>query len=811
MNSSDRPWRPLHLAWCLPLAALALVGLGVFLSTHPLPLPALALVGVVMVVCLWHRHAWLFLLPALLPVVDRAARTGQIFLTESDALVLSILLVLALRRAWRGRHGAHRRGRRSRADTGFNLGVGRLALLLLLAVSYLASTDWTSFSELWSETARPAGYFSPLNGPRLAKGFLFALLLLPFLWRALERDSRGALRALLAGLLAGLMLVSLATVWERWLFVAFSNFSSDYRTTARFWEANVGGAMLDAWLALTVPFLVWLALRVRQPLPAMGVLAALALAGYAVFTTFSRGLYFGLGAGLLGMFILLAVQARGADRPANTNPGLTVLLLAALAIAFLFPMVFATGGYRGMAAAASAVLLAWLVAPVAAVQHARGWLTAVLLLLPCLVLSLAITLLVPKGVYLVHGLSVACALWLLLGTLPGGRYVDTAPLALGSVLWVAVNAALVSWYWSEGESLLAGSLLVGLLLAVLLTVCWRPVCCWRPDVAGGVRVLMGLGAVMVVVLMTGTYYPSERFSTVSKDFSARAQQWSLGASLVESRGELWLGIGTGQFPQRYFWNVEDDLIPGTHQLPIEEGDTLLRLIAPRYVVSVGSMYRVTQKVASSAQGPFTGQVRVRAPEGGWLHLDICRKHLLYSQGCATHIVGIPQVEEWSEVEFAFEHKDLGEQGVIPRPTVFSIANASRGRAIDIASLELLDARGQNLLRNSDFEQGADFWFFGSDRYHLPWHAENLWLHYYVEQGLFGVFAFSALYLVALWRLARGVAADCAWAPPLAGALLAFAFVGMFNAMVNAPRITLLLFMLLLLALGLRPKRTAQAT
>ena len=52
----------------------------------------------------------------------------------------------------------------------------------------------------------------------------------------------------------GLLGVALATLWERLAFTGLLNLSTDYRTTALFWEMHVGGAALDGFLALTVPF-----------------------------------------------------------------------------------------------------------------------------------------------------------------------------------------------------------------------------------------------------------------------------------------------------------------------------------------------------------------------------------------------------------------------------------------------------------------------------------------------------------------------------------------------------------------------------
>ena len=54
-----------------------------------------------------------------------------------------------------------------------------------------------------------------------------------------------------------------------------------------------------------------------------------------------------------------------------------------------------------------------------------------------------------------------------------------------------------------------------------------------------------------------------------------------------------------------------------------------------------------------------------------------------------------------------------------------------------------------LLGNGDFQHGNDRWFFTSDRHHLPWHAKNLWLHVYFEQGVLGLLIFSALLVFAL--------------------------------------------------------------
>ena len=98
------------------------------------------------------------------------------------------------------------------------------------------------------------GYLEPMNSVRIAKSFFAALLFIPLWQRTLDRSPERAITSFSQGLLVGLAIVSLLTVWERAAFTGLLDFSSDYRTTGLFWEMHVGGAALDGFLALTVPF-----------------------------------------------------------------------------------------------------------------------------------------------------------------------------------------------------------------------------------------------------------------------------------------------------------------------------------------------------------------------------------------------------------------------------------------------------------------------------------------------------------------------------------------------------------------------------
>ncbi len=188
-----------------------------------------------------------------------------------------------------------------------------------------------------------------MNSLRLCKSFASALLLWPLLRSAFRLDQDRAVDLLAAGLALGLGGASLAALWERAAFTNVLDFSTDYRTTALFWEMHVGGAALDGFLALTVPFAFWQLRGKPGPLRFGLALALVALAAYACLTTFSRGVYLAIPIGL-AVFGLLAMAQRGggpgAMRVVSGGKAVVLIILAGAALYF----VFRSGGYRAMLA-----------------------------------------------------------------------------------------------------------------------------------------------------------------------------------------------------------------------------------------------------------------------------------------------------------------------------------------------------------------------------------------------------------------------------------------------------------------------------
>lgn len=800
-RQADLQWatRGSWLAICLA----SVMGNSVFIMTHSLSAAwVLVALTLYMFAISLRRDAWLVLLPGLVPVVDMAPWSGMIYFTESDALVLATLSVFGLREAWRPSPKTWEPQARF-------FGPFQWILVGLMATSYVLSTAWAPLAGLGQDPNLIMGYDSPLNGARLSKGFLLAMLVLPMLSVAFRADPAGAPIRLAQGLLLGLLLVSLAAVWERLAFTGLSDFTTEYRTTALFWEMNVGGAQLDGWLSVCLPFLAWALLRNTSTPGLVGLAMVCVFAGYATFTTYSRGLYVGaaLGSGMVLAHFLVR-QPRAGPLGTSVTALLPMLALASVS-GWLLAQVFQGGGYRGAGAFLGLGLAAYFIGPSMGIVRGRAWFLAVGLAIWASMLSLVLTIVVPKGAYLAYGLSV-----LTLASMWWGMWNRVHPWKLGAArfggwLWLGFNAVLVNGFWG-GPGAVEPALWAWLgALLPLLVASSRPELSWRVGLRGAIPLLFVAGMLATGVVIFNTYYASSRMQTIDRDFAEREMHWRRAVSLPNDDEKL-LGIGTGNFSERYFWSVPDNGFRGRTRIESESGNHFVRLSGPSIQQGSGEYWRFVQRVDGDMQPPLVLKMRVRAPgAGARLHVDICRKHLLYPRDCISGTQKVPAGRNWSLLEMELSRKHpASNEGLLPGLTALSIVNPSPGQLLDIDDVSVVDSRGQELIANGGFSQAPQRWFFTSDRSHLPWHAKNMWLHYWVEHGWLGLVAFSSLSLAALYRVTLGRAAKHPLAPALAGGLLGTYMVGAFDSLVDAPRMTFLIFMVIFVALGVRNGSTA---
>ncbi|MES2263017.1 MAG: hypothetical protein V4724_31215 [Pseudomonadota bacterium] len=752
----------------------------------------------------WRPTWWLLLVPALLPVLDLAPWTGWFYLEEFDLLLLASAAVGYWRLAPQAPQAA------LPPFVVFALWMSALATAIAAGIGLLPlpPLDANAF----------ANYSSHYNSLRVAKGLLWALLLLPLLRRSAGADLVNLRRLFVPGMLIGLAFTALAVVWERSLFPGLFNFSSDYRPTAPFSAMHTGGAALDAYLAVAFPFVtLWLigSTSHRQ----LGVALVLLVMGFFTgFTTFSRDVYLAYASsGAIIVLLVLGHRLRRGALGMGQLGGAALLLLGAAAVLM---RVFASSGYRGLLAAL--VLLGAAVVLAGAAPRLRHWLlfgaTALGLVLLDLTLFFGLRDAfggVGKGPYLGLVLGViafgAAAAMLWLG--PPNKQPQALAIAAGALISLALSTGLVAVHWGGEQAgfdagwaaLLAGALVAGNRLPL------KPL--WQLN-RNTLTVACFSAIVFVTVIpIAASYYLGSRFSTAGSDFDVRLRHWD---EALEMMTPDWstrsFGMGLGRYPDTYFWHNTRGEMPGTFSYGREaQGNQFLRLASPHHAIGFGEVLRTLQRVAIEPGMRYRLSFDLRRSQpSGWLQLGLCERWLLYAQNCLP--LELPQAKPgtgWQHVELDVDSGRLGGGGLFGAPIQLELASEGKNAVVEVDNLSLRSASGAELVRNGGFEDGNNYWFFSSDHDHMPWHVKNFFVNTYFEQGIFGSIAMALLLLYAAGNLAArgwdGELDASVYLAALAGVLI----VGMFDSLFDVPRLTLLFYMLLAVAL-LQPVRAPVA-
>lgn len=289
INSGRRPLA----VWPALAATLALTGwIVVDFPFRPLLLgvllPAYAALLWVQPQLLWAA------IPAAIPLFDLAPWSGRFYLDEFDFLIM-FSLIIAFARVEPARGGS----RRDLIGPAVGCLVGAtLVLGTLRGMWPLALPDANSFNN----------YASPYNALRIARGALWALLLVILMHRfsARGQDIRGWFAR---GMVIGLAGTVAVVVWERAAFPGLLNFADVYRVTGPFSQMHTGGADIETYLTAALPFAVVLTVQARSLAGRLAGGLLLLGASYAIAVTFSRAGYAGFAVALV-IACLTAALAR---------------------------------------------------------------------------------------------------------------------------------------------------------------------------------------------------------------------------------------------------------------------------------------------------------------------------------------------------------------------------------------------------------------------------------------------------------------------------------------------------------------------
>ena len=149
----------------------------------------------------------------------------------------------------------------------------------------------------------------------------------------------------------------------------------------------------------------------------------------------------------------------------------------------------------------------------------------------------------------------------------------------------------------------------------------------------------------------------------------------------------------------------------------------------------------------------------------------------------------------------------GARGSWGAPLVLELYTRSHKAPLEVDNVSLSEVgSGRELIRNGGFTDANSFWFFSSDRNHMPWHVKNFAINQLFELGWAGLLATAFLLLALGGRMAaRGLSGD-SYATVSLAALTGCMMVGLFDSITDVPRLPIL-FLLIALAGSLKPART----
>lgn len=298
--------------------AAACLGLVLWLALHHPIAPSVVALLVLLSAAMaarW-RGFWLVAIPAALPWLDFSPWTGWQVVGEFDIFLLAVFAGVYGRMAAGILRTASVRVAHRATDW------AQWILLFALALSGLVGLvhgllDAGGLGAGWFQS-----YADPLNSLRVGKSLFFGLLTVALSRYAIAYDAAWAGRRLSAGMLIGLGAVVIAVLWERLAYPGLFDFERVYRATALFWEMHVGGAAIDAYLAMTLPFAWWAVSAARRRWSRLGALALAAVSVYVCIVTFSRNVY--LAVALPALVLAVAAWLKPVRRPDDSQSESTV-------------------------------------------------------------------------------------------------------------------------------------------------------------------------------------------------------------------------------------------------------------------------------------------------------------------------------------------------------------------------------------------------------------------------------------------------------------------------------------------------------
>jgi hypothetical protein len=380
----------------------------------------------------------------------------------------------------------------------------------------------------------------------------------------------------------------------------------------------------------------------------------------------------------------------------------------------------------------------------------------------------------------------------------GGGYIEAYLVAAIPFLWLGLGGwrklatvplFMLAVYITLSTVSRAGVLALAVVMVILALGTWRQSVHGKSSGANPwAPVLLVLAGIGMLTAGASSGYLQQRLTQVSQDWDTRMAHWNSAVSIMDA-GSGWMGMGLGRFPAAYLYHNPDNKPLATYSFATDAENGFLRL-------GHGETLYMAQKVDALPGQTYRLILDVRGA-GGKLDVPLCEKQLLNSRTCAWQNITFASDGKWHHVDLSFASGAVGQGNWWSRRPVELVLHNSGSALVEVDNVRLLDSAGADLLRNGDFSHGGDFWFFKTHS-HLPWHIKNLWVETYFNQGAMGLIALLTLLTLFLRRSLPALWRGNPLATVLTASVSGLLIVGMFDSLMDAPRIAMLFLGLVLL-------------
>ena len=403
----------------------------------------------------------------------------------------------------------------------------------------------------------------------------------------------------------------------------------------------------------------------------------------------------------------------------------------------------------------------------------------------------------------------------------GGQHIDT---------YLAASMPLAAWFFVRRygvvlRGLALAALVLGFYVVIATYTRWSylavPVifgifiATWMVSVrdhryVGKLFLAAALGIPMLAALfamsLTETNF-STRLSATSRDAMTRVDHWY--EALMLARQDLLtevFGEGLGTYPRwRWIWSGEDSRSARV-LYSADDGQSYVRLVGGRHLY-------LDQRVTLNARGHYRLEIEARSSSAQQnLQVLLCEKTVMYSMECVETQIRLASGPAWQRSVADIDIKNVGDdlaylQRVGRRPVFLTLVSPLAGDSVDVAAVSLRSPSNVELLKNRRFEQGPAHWRIASDD-HIAWHTKNLAMDLLFEQGWFGLLAFAALSLRALYVLVVAARAGRTDSAPLLASIAGILFIGMTESLLDTQQLAFFFYLCVFYVIGCLPSPTS---